>query len=157
MTFFFSAQKSKNQSKRAKISILIWKLIIDLKINTYIMQINHLNSTLKAPFMLLKSDKWLVVIKIQARNWKICHLQNWNALALSSTRLGTFSALLGSAREISTRTHHYVYHSIKHHLGAFSIRLKPKPFKHLFSTSNFTSTLLSCFVLEHSNLKTKSY
>ena len=32
--------------------------------------------------------------------------------------------------------------------------LKPKPFKHLFSTSNFTSTLLDCFVLEYSDIKT---
>ena len=32
---------------------------------------------------------------------------------------------------------------------------KPKPLKHLFNTSNFTSTLLNCFVLEHSDFKTK--
>ena len=34
------------------------------------------------------------------------------------------------------------------------LNLKPKPSKHLFSTSNFTSTLLNCFVLEHSDFKT---
>jgi hypothetical protein len=34
-------------------------------------------------------------------------------------------------------------------------RSKPKPSKYLFSTSNFTSTLLNCFVLEHSDFKTK--
>ena len=34
-------------------------------------------------------------------------------------------------------------------------RVKPRPFKHLFSTSNFTSTLLNCFVLEYSAFKTK--
>ena len=32
---------------------------------------------------------------------------------------------------------------------------KPKSFKHLFSTSNFTSTLLNCSVLEHRDFKTK--
>ena len=32
--------------------------------------------------------------------------------------------------------------------------IKPKPFKHLFSTGNFTSILLNCFVLEHSDFKT---
>ena len=37
----------------------------------------------------------------------------------------------------------------------FEFGLKPKPSKHLFSTSNFTITLLNCFVLEHSDLKTK--
>ena len=35
------------------------------------------------------------------------------------------------------------------------IFLNPRPFKHSFSTSNFTSRLLNCFVLEHSNWKTK--
>ena len=33
--------------------------------------------------------------------------------------------------------------------------LKPMQFKHLFSYSNFMSTLLNCFVLEHSDFKTK--
>jgi hypothetical protein len=37
------------------------------------------------------------------------------------------------------------------HIG----QLKPRPFKHSFSTSNFTSTLLNCFVLEHRVFKTK--
>ena len=35
------------------------------------------------------------------------------------------------------------------------LNLKPQPFKHLFSTTNFTSILLNCFVLEHSVFKTK--
>ena len=33
--------------------------------------------------------------------------------------------------------------------------LKPNPLKHLFITTNFTTTLLNCFVLEHSDFKTK--
>ena len=37
----------------------------------------------------------------------------------------------------------------------FPIGVQPKSFKHLFSTSNFTSTLLNCLVLEHSDFKTK--
>ena len=36
-----------------------------------------------------------------------------------------------------------------------ALLLKPRPFMHLFSTSNFTSTLLNSFVLEHSVFKTK--
>ena len=39
--------------------------------------------------------------------------------------------------------------------GGGGLGFKPRPFKHLFSTSNFTSTLLNCFVLEHSDFKTK--
>ena len=39
--------------------------------------------------------------------------------------------------------------------GLTKYKLKPKPIKHLFSTSKFTSTLLNCFVLEHSDFKTK--
>ena len=44
----------------------------------------------------------------------------------------------------------------KKHQNTKSIgeKLKPQPFKHLFSTSNFASTLLNCFVLEHSDFKT---
>ena len=34
-------------------------------------------------------------------------------------------------------------------------RVKPQPIKHLFGTSNFNNTLVNCFFLEHSALKTK--
>ena len=39
--------------------------------------------------------------------------------------------------------------------GLTKYKLRPKPSKHLFSTSKFTSTLLNCFVLEHRVFKTK--
>ena len=35
------------------------------------------------------------------------------------------------------------------------LKYKPWPFKHLFSTSNFTSTILNCFDLEHGDFKAK--
>ena len=35
------------------------------------------------------------------------------------------------------------------------INLRLMPTQYLFSTSNFTSTLLNCFSIEHSDFKTK--
>ena len=47
-----------------------------------------------------------------------------------------------------------IYTKIPHLSLKDGMSQKPKPFKHLFSTSNFASTLLNCFVLEHREFKT---